>query len=219
MDNYTFNGVCDCIVRYNAQRFNSIEDHSLRSYRAMIHKISGEILFQANTSNFLRPRDWKAIRLEWDLHCYQVFDSHSQRQFRCDTLQPLAYRVLIASLYAFLLERHHLLKEAWHPVTREGAEALLESQEVGTFLFRQDEYAALLEGEFQGHCITLSYVEEEGKVVDATLVEKKGRWSLFDGDPELRGDSFSTLGGLLESLPQKLLYAYPAESWYEKKAS
>ncbi len=203
--------VFECIVRYNIHRFNALPHIPLKKQPVIINKITGEMLFQEKATGLQRPRDWRSLRLEWEEGRYEVFDRHSKGFFRCEWLQPLAYRVLVASLYAFLLEKQDLIIKTWHLIEREEAESVLEPEEVGTFLFRKDFYATLLENQLGYSCVTLTYLQDVGRVMDLTIIEKKGRWLFFDGDPELRVPSFATLGELLESLPTRLLYALPEE--------
>ncbi len=97
-----------------------------------------------------------------------------------------------------------LIHEAWHQINRLECEELLLTKKEGVFLFRQDEFAAVLEEQLshsykkQVKCVTLSYVDAQRKVVDLTLVKIKEGWMIYDGDPLLRGPLYLTIKMLLD---------------------
>jgi hypothetical protein len=103
-----------------------------------------------------------------------------------------------------------LIHEAWSQVTREESEVLLKKKPVGAFLFRQDEFALILEGQLtKSHkrpmkCITLTYLDRMHKVVDYTLVKNKSGWTIYNDDPCLRGEVFPTVRALLGSFDSEL---------------
>jgi hypothetical protein len=111
------------------------------------------------------------------------------------------------NLDAFLdeLPAKDLIHEAWRQIPREDCEYLLALQNPGTFLFRQDEFAALLERQLKlAHkmpikCITLTYVDEGKKIIDKTLVKKKEGWIIYDNDPTLDGTIYPSARALLDS--------------------
>ncbi len=103
-----------------------------------------------------------------------------------------------------------LLLNAWHPVSREEAERLLEQCPVKTFLFRQDEYAKILERELNDQhgmhlkCFTLTYKGSNGKITDRTLIEHKGLWSIYQDDPSRALEHRSSFEEALSSLKDEL---------------
>lgn len=102
------------------------------------------------------------------------------------------------------IEEETLLNTAFHNVDRFGAEQLLNEHIVGTYILRKDAYAGLLESYLPIECYTLTFSCPRNKVVDLTIVNKEGRWTIFNGDLTFSGPSFPTLFKLLESLGQHL---------------
>lgn len=98
-----------------------------------------------------------------------------------------------------------LIHEAWAQADHVECERILLEKPPGTFLFRQDEFAAILEGQLseahkrQVRCITLTYINSKRRVVDHTLVRKKEGWIVYDNDPCLRGAIYPTVKSLLDS--------------------
>lgn len=97
-----------------------------------------------------------------------------------------------------------LIHESWYQSDRQECEKLLSQKKRGTFVFRQDEFAALLESALiQAHkksikCITLTYVGALHKISDITLVKKKEGWLIYNDDPCLRGCIYPTVRILLD---------------------
>lgn len=104
-----------------------------------------------------------------------------------------------------------IVHEAWHQVGRLEAEDLLLNKAVGTFLFRKDRFAEILEEQLSAHfrepirCITLTYLDPDEKVVDQTLVSRAGKWYVYEDDPALEDSSFSSMPLLLKSFKHHLL--------------
>lgn len=99
-----------------------------------------------------------------------------------------------------------IIHEAWHQMDRVGCEKVLLSHPPGTFLFRKDVYAAILEEQLQDalsqeiKCITLSYVDTLKRVRDLTLVRRAEGWLFYNDDPSLLAPLYPSAGLLLESL-------------------
>ncbi len=99
-----------------------------------------------------------------------------------------------------------LIHEAWHSLQREECEKLLINHQPGTFLFRQDTFAAILESELSKEhnktikCITLSYVSGLHKISDLTIVKQDTRWIIYNNDPSLNSCPYPSARSLLESL-------------------
>jgi len=87
--------------------------------------------------------------------------------------------------------QYDIVHNSWHQVDRIETEALLGNKEIGTFIFRKDEYARILERELsKAHaepikCITLSYLHSTQKICDLTLVLVKQGWLVYNDDPTL----------------------------------
>lgn len=163
----------------------------------------------------------------------------SWRVFRCDDMQPAAYQVLaetvktlnvVSKKFQAHLEMENVFRElsgleiesmplfpgkdivheAWHQANRVQAEELLKDQAPGTFLFRKDEYASVLEDQLQGQlqetikCITLTFLDEDGKILDKTLVAKNGKWVIYEDDPNLPGPSYPNVYAILEKISPAL---------------
>lgn len=167
-------------------------------------------------------------------------EESNETLFECKDLSPIACRILaqmIEALNRVVFQAPHrenteeifrevvetqlesplpkhfekdVMRVAWHNVSRIDAERLLAHQAAGTYLFRKDEYASLLEEQLSSRwrepikCITLSYVESHAKVRDLTLVGKGGQWYLYDNDPSLEETAYSDLTTLLKSLHESL---------------
>ncbi len=104
-------------------------------------------------------------------------------------------------------KKRDLIHEAWHQVDREEAEKLLNDCPVGTYLFRKDEFAALLEAELNAQhedhpikCVTLTYSEWDSKISEKTLVFQDNQWKFFNDDLELHGSSYPSIESLLKTM-------------------
>lgn len=96
-----------------------------------------------------------------------------------------------------------IVHEAWHTVDRVGAERILSDQSPGSFLFRKDEFATILESQLteQLHTkvtsFTLSFLKDGNHVVDRTIVCKDRHFYIYDDDPNLSGFSYQNIKDLL----------------------
>lgn len=103
-----------------------------------------------------------------------------------------------------------IVHEAWLNLDREGAEEALQEKSCGTYLFRKDDAIEVLEQElneqFGGeiHCLTLTYIDPEGKVCDKTVVHKNEVFLIYDDDPLLKERSYRTIEEVIQSLDTKL---------------
>ncbi len=99
-----------------------------------------------------------------------------------------------------------IIHDAWHQVDRLGAERVLQEKEVGTYIFRKDPFAEIMESELsRAHgelvkCVTLSYVSYNGRVCDLTIVKIEKGWLFYNDDPNLDEPIYPTSNMLLESL-------------------
>jgi hypothetical protein len=105
-----------------------------------------------------------------------------------------------------------ILFYAWHPVDRFRAETLLFDRPSGTYLFRRDAFAEILEQQLCAElkrpvkCFTLTYSQPNKKISDVTLVHYLGRWQSYDDDPSLTRQSFQELKDLLALWKDQLKY-------------
>jgi len=111
-----------------------------------------------------------------------------------------------------MLEKRDFIHEAWHLVDRIGAEKLLENKALGSFIFRKDLYAEMLENQLKLNldekisCLTLSYLAEVDKVEDRTLVHKNNRWYFYDDNTHVSGPSFESIPAVIKSMGSKLTF-------------
>ncbi|NGX59492.1 MAG: hypothetical protein KR126chlam3_00644 [Chlamydiae bacterium] len=171
---------------------------------------------------------------------FEVISPENEEVFPCKDFSPEAYALFTKTLHIlnqiaydpkhgknpfwvlrqvahvdFILSeeeegRRNLIHEAWHRVNREEAESLLKDAPPGTYLFREDEFAEVLEDQLNENldepikCITLSYRDRKEKICEKTLVFKEGKWQFYDDDVALSGESFDTVKELLDSLGDNL---------------
>lgn len=106
----------------------------------------------------------------------------------------------------------NLVISAWHQVDRSSAEELLWEKPLGTYLFRKDEYARILEDRLQEElqceikCITLTFNAAKRKISDLTLVHQGASWLVYNDDPSLELRRFPDLNQLLRFLGPELKY-------------
>ncbi|GEM_PF-6249827 len=102
--------------------------------------------------------------------------------------------------------------DLWHEVDRINAESLLAELPVGTYFFRKDLYAQLLEEQLERQlgkkikCYTLTYSQENDKVTDHTFVFTEGSWQIYNDDPSLKQQQFLDVGEILISMKGVLKY-------------
>jgi hypothetical protein len=108
------------------------------------------------------------------------------------------------------------LQEAWHAVQREDAELMLLNTVPGTYLFRKDRFASVMEEmisaakKLRVRCFTLSYLDLNRQVRERTIVTWKDHWLFYDDDPTLSGRYFESLEHLLSSMGTVLKTPLPA---------
>jgi hypothetical protein len=108
--------------------------------------------------------------------------------------------------------KRNFIHEAWHQVDREEAEQLLMHAPIGTYLFRKDPFAELLEDQLNEEgtepvlCLTLSYRIDEDKIAEKTLVLKAGKWRFFDDDIDLSSKGFDTVTQLVQTLASEVKF-------------
>lgn len=218
-------------VRRNVDLFKQIAHRAAserkKTYSVFVNRLTGAMSFTPSVD--LNEREWKPIVLHvnLDTHEIDVVEKGKENQsFECGDILPLAYKVMVETLRVLhiIVRQIHDLKElgeiefepsmgpmksrdliheAWHQVDRLGAEKLLHGHSPGTYIFRKDVYASILENELTLayhqpiKCVTLSYLDEDEKICDHTLVIRNERWLIYDDDPNLAGNSCETIGELL----------------------
>lgn len=106
----------------------------------------------------------------------------------------------------------NILIETWHPSDRFQAESILWDKPAGTYLFRKDPYAEILEVQLQLQlgkevkCFTLTYSQLDQKFSDLTLVHYDGVWLIYNDDPSLEQERYNEILDLLMSMKAVLKY-------------
>ncbi len=109
-------------------------------------------------------------------------------------------------------KEQNLVYALWHHADRQEAEVLLKGKPVGTYFFRKDPYAALLETELSAQhqksiqCITLTFLEQDGKITDMTLVHVDHAWKFYNDDVTLSMPGSEEVQQLLQPLNDRLRY-------------
>lgn len=214
------------------KRESSFQDRGLKGF---VNSVTGEIYFGERSDE--SSDKWKPISLfigeEGDFLVIGIDES----QFAIRDFFPSAYRSMIETVRILnvtlqliqgrfnpelLLKQLDLMEiaiskdivhDAWHQIDRIEAEKILVKEIPGSYLFRKDEFAALLEDQLLLRhqmlikCITLSYLDRNSKVVEKTVVRKENRWLFYNDDPSLNGPLFPDIFALLESLGDELKLA------------
>lgn len=108
----------------------------------------------------------------------------------------------------------NVIVDLWHHADRMQAESLLLNLPTGTYFFRKDPYARLLEEQLERElgkkikCYTLTYSQENHKITDHTCVLVDGVWQIYNDDPALKQQSFLDLKDVLDSLKTVLRYPF-----------
>lgn len=179
----------------------------------------------------LRPNDEGA---------FEIVSGDNNEVFDCNQISPEAYELLTKTIHIlnqlsydpkqgknpFWILRHishlefvlseeeegqrNLIHDAWHNANREEAEYLLQNHSPGTYLFRKDEFAQILEDTLNQEavepvvCITLTYRDWEDKICDKTLVYQDARWQFYNDDPDLCGARYDNVKDLINTMRDQL---------------
>jgi hypothetical protein len=109
-----------------------------------------------------------------------------------------------------------ILRDGWHAIERSAAELMLLNATPGTYLFRKDRFATVMEELLSSakksriRCFTLAYLDDAKQVREKTIVTWKDHWLFYDDDPTLEGKCFGSLEQLLASLGPILKKPLPA---------
>lgn len=176
-----------------------------------------------------------------------LIEETAKESFHCDDLTPLAFSIMRDTMkilnevfrrlkgpsdletkmaVATKLEidvaesNKNILMECWHPLDRFQAEAILWDEPVGTYLFRKDSYAKILEEQLERSlgkkvkCFTLTFSQATLlKFSDFTLVHIEGYWLIYNDDPSLDQKRFTDLFDLLETLQGVLRHPLINHDW------
>ena len=83
---------------------------------------------------------------------------------------------------------------------------MLKNRAVGTYLFRIDPFALILEEELSlrfsepVRCFTITVVADANAIHDYTVVEKLGTFQIYDDDPSLEQPCFADVQAVLKTL-------------------
>lgn len=171
---------------------------------------------------------------------FEVISADNNEVFDCNQIKPEAYALLSKTIHIlnqlsydpkqgnnpFWVLRHishldfvlseeeegqrNLIHDSWHNVNREEAEYLLQNQALGTYLFRKDEFAQMLEDTLNEEsvepviCITMTYCDFDGKVCDKTLVYQNIKWQFYNDDPSLCGARYDNVKDLINTMRDQL---------------
>lgn len=215
------------------------------SFKAYLHRLTGEMRFEDLSLDPLDPPEWSVIHFEISLpgnRDEEIFDliEKEESAFSFEGIHTQAMNALkqtistvkcmsrllpkLQDLSAICLafsqmsidsaldnvSTPELLKQFWHPISREECESILLLKKPGSFLFRKDEFAKILETQLSMRhgllieCITLSILDLGCRVVDCTLVHAPVGWVIYNDDPSLEGQVFPSARALLESLSSQL---------------
>ncbi|MBM3207080.1 MAG: hypothetical protein FJZ57_00510 [Chlamydiae bacterium] len=99
-----------------------------------------------------------------------------------------------------------VIYETWHQISRLESEDILCKYPPGTYLFRKDEYAALLENQLSlAHkidikCVTLSYANLVSTVCEIVLVKVPNGWLVYNDDPRLLEPTYPDIETFLDNM-------------------
>lgn len=107
----------------------------------------------------------------------------------------------------------NILNKTWYPVDRWTAESLLWGKPEGTYLLRKDPFAEILEKQLQRErgvkvkCLTVTYVQQDNKFSELTLVHCDGYWLVYNDDPSL--ESTRKYSDLMHFLREEKVLKFP----------
>jgi len=207
------------VVRSNLELLKSLVYKSKKKeVQAYIETTTGSLIKPKTTAAI--TKNWQAIWIRWNEETNQL------EYAGADGLNQEAEKTLSETIRTinqlFKHEKHavdnikdaqfyspgsELYLMAYHgKIDRTKAEKLLNGHAVGTYLFRIDPYATILEEELSLRfaepirCFTITAVAEKNKIVDHTVVERLGRFQVYNDDPMLERSSYHDLEQLLKGM-------------------
>lgn len=183
----------------------------VRMSNAQSHKAEFEVIEEGAEENLFKYKDLEPLARQVMSETIKVLNSisgHLKNRLDVEGVLGELSHVNIESSLAH--SKGDIIHQTWHEIDRAGAERLLKKEAPGTFFFRKDEYATVLEEQLSSRfrmpirCWTLTYIDAHLKVSDRTIVHKNKRWLLYHDDPSLEGSSFTAVEELLHSLKDEL---------------
>lgn len=218
-------------VRHNVDRvlevFQQVKKnhgHKVKRFRTWVDKTTGEIQIVPEGKS-LQGKQWQEVRavIAYDTHSGRVaFEEEAPAVLDFD---PKALKIFQETIYALKqletvaacrvqLADYLLINRIWKQADRFSAEEVLMACPIGTYLFRKDEFAHILEEKLQkeqGREIslwTVTVLQAHQKCSDYTLVHLKGKWwQVYNDDLSFGEACFASLGSLLGHYKQ--LFRYP----------
>jgi hypothetical protein len=218
-------------VQYNVdtllsvfQRVRELEGKKPVKFRTWVDVETGELRFvKEGPSKTPKGRHWQEVsasvvyRPESDQVCWEehhlsaINFSHKALQIFHETL--LAMKQLEPKVaFRIKLSDYLIINRLWHPCDRYEAEESLLTQPIGSYLFRKDRFASMLEEKLSlSHreeisLWTISVLSGEKQCSDYTVVLKQGKWQVYNDDVYLTQPMFDSLGLLLGHYKHLLRY-------------
>lgn len=219
-------------VQYNVDtllnifhRVRQLQDKKTVRFRTWVDRETGELRFvQEGELKTPKGRHWQELEAsvvyhpESDQVCWE--ESHPSAINFSRAALKIFHETLVALkqlepkvAFHVKLADYLIINRLWYPCNRYVAEEKLLDQPVGSYLFRKDPFAAVLE---QQLCVehhetislwTMSVLSAEKQCSDYTLVLKGGKWQIYNDDVSLTQDTFDSLTALLGHY--KHLFRYP----------
>lgn len=207
------------VVRNNLELLKTLVRKSQSKETQAFVEMSTGCLIKLNPET-PAPKNWKVIWIIWD------GDENQIKVRGNEGLKTEAEQILLESVRTinklfqrelqdvddllrveFISPSEELFESVSHGnLSREGAEKLLKNRSVGTYLFRIDPFASILEEELSlrfsesVRCFTISVVAEVNTIHDYTVVEKLGTFQIYDDDPSLEQPCFEDVQAVLKTL-------------------
>jgi hypothetical protein len=227
-------------VRANIALIIETIRHQKPGHERELHKLSLSFALDPQTGLLrLEAPGLIDIHLNIDEREVRVVKRETEHLFNLQEIDPSAQQVLSETCHYLKLALGHLrhihelahieldpsmdeikgkslIHEAWHAIERKDAELILLNTMPGTYLFRKDRFAGVMEEILSAakksriFCLTLTYLDPEGQVRDKTIVTWKDHWLFYDDDPTLSGSYFHSLEDLLFSMGSVLKRPLPA---------
>jgi len=197
------------LIRHNLELLKDLLARTKKGIaKAWIETKTGEIEKKAPA----KKKHWVAVHIRAHVGPHgsslMISEETSEKLFHFEEWTPEARRVVLETVQAandalFAKRKKHsdreVIRQAWHDVDRVGAEDLLKGHAPGTYIFRKDDFADVLETSLHSrfgkspHCVTLTYVDKTGIVRDKTLVFKNSHVQVYNDDPQLLEPRFETV--------------------------
>jgi hypothetical protein len=207
------------VVRSNLELLKTlISKAKKKEIQAFVETTTGSLI--KPKSNIPIARNWKAVWIRWDSDTNQIEFSGAEG-LKKEAEQTLSETMrTINQIFEkekrspedlknaeFFSPGSELFRMVNHgKIDRTRAEKLLKGHAVGTYLFRIDPFAVILQEELSQRfsepirCFTITAVAENNKIVDHTVVERLGKFQIYNDDPLLERTSYHDLEQLLKGM-------------------